>query len=98
MTTPLVLIAIFDAKPETVDELRDRLIELERLSNLEEGCEQYQLHTDDEHPLRFTYVETWSSDAAHAAHDQTDHVQAIIRDIPRLTTKPVELHRLRRLT
>jgi quinol monooxygenase YgiN len=97
MSQPIVLIAIFDAKPDTADELRERLIELETLSKVEDGCERYELHTDDERPLRFTYVETWSSAAAHAAHDLTDHVQRIIRDIPRLTARPVEIHRLRRL-
>jgi quinol monooxygenase YgiN len=94
---PIILVATFDATPDTVDELRRRLLELEVLSNQEDGCEQYELHCNDEHPLRFSFIETWSSDAALAAHDQTDHVKAIRGDIPRLTAHPVDIQRLRRV-
>jgi quinol monooxygenase YgiN len=98
LSTQPVLVVSFRAKPETVAELRGRLEELARLTTTQEpGCIQYELHTDDEDPLHFMYVETWASDAALALHDQTPYVKAMQADGPRLTASPVVLTRLRKV-
>ncbi len=95
---PVVLVVIFHARPDTFEELRARLLELVELTVVEPGCLQYELHACDEDPLQLTFVETWASDAAHAAHDETAHVKAIQADIPRLTSGPPTVHRLRKIT
>jgi quinol monooxygenase YgiN len=94
---PVVLVVNFDAQEGTRHELVARLLELVRLTTVEPGCVRYELHEDLNDPLRFTFVETWESAEAHGAHDLTDHVQAIIADIPRLTRQPVVIQRLRKL-
>ena len=92
-----MLVATFHARPETRDELYTRLLEMVELTVVEPGCLQYELHTNDTDPMQFTFVETWASDAALAGHDDTSHVQAIISDIPRLTSRPLMIQRLRRV-
>lgn len=92
-----MLVATFHARPETRDELYTRLLEMVELTVVEPGCLQYELHTNDTDPMQFTFVETWASDAALAGHDDTSHVQAIISDIPRLTSRPLIIQRLRRV-
>lgn len=96
-TEQIVLIATFQARPETRDELYTRLLEMVNLTVVEPGCLQYELHTNDADPMQFTFVETWASDAALAGHDDTVHVKAIISDIPRLTSQPLVIQRLRRV-
>jgi quinol monooxygenase YgiN len=94
-TRPLVLVVTFTTNESTRDELLMALTELARLSVLEDGCVRYELHHDDADPLRFTFVETWATDAHHAVHDSTAHVRDFVTDIPRLTTGAVTVQRLR---
>lgn len=96
-TQQIVLVATFHARPETRDELYRRLLEMVELTVVEPGCLQYELHTNDDDPMQFTFVETWASDDALAAHDNTTHVQAIIADVPLLTSRPLSVQRLRRV-
>jgi quinol monooxygenase YgiN len=91
----VVLVAVFQARPETADELRQRLIEMVRYTRVEPGCLRYDLHQDHDDPCRFAFIETWASPAALAIHDQTDHVRSIYADLPRLTAGPLEILRLR---
>lgn len=97
-TQPIVLVVIFHARPDSYEVLHRRLLELVEPTRAEPGCLQYELHTCDEDPLQLTFVETWASDAAHVAHDETAHVQAIKADIPQLTSQPPTVHRLRKIT
>jgi len=93
-TEQVVLVAIFHARPESVDELRGRLLEMVELTLQEPGAIQYELHVAAEDPTTFVFVETWVDAAALAAHDETPHVKAIIADVPRLTRSPLTVHRL----
>jgi quinol monooxygenase YgiN len=70
----VVLVVEFTARPDTVDELRERLLELTRLTRAEDGCLRYDLHADAGDPLRLVFVEEWASAEAHAAHDRTPWV------------------------
>ena len=63
------------ARADTVDELRERLLELTRLTRAEVGCLRYDLHSDAADPLRLAFVEEWASVEAHAAHDRTAWVE-----------------------
>ena len=96
-TEQIVLVATFHARPEARDELYGRLLEMVDLTVVEPGCVQYELHTNDADPMQFTCVETWASAAALAGHDDSTHVRAIISDVPRLTSRPVIIQRLRRV-
>jgi quinol monooxygenase YgiN len=94
-TDQIVLVATFHARPETHDELYGRLLQMVELTVAEPGCLRYELHTNDADPMQFTFVETWASAAALAGHDDTAHVRAIISDVPRLTSRPLMIQRLR---
>lgn len=96
-TGAIIVLALFEAKPETQVELRDRLRELERRTRQEAGCIQYELHEDLDDPNRFAFVETWADLAALDAHDHTDHVAAIRRDMPALTAAPADVRRFRKV-
>lgn len=96
-TEQIVLVATFHARPEARDELYGRLLEMVELTVVEPGCVQYELHTNHADPMQFTFVETWASAAALAGHDDSAHVRAIISDVPRLTSRPVIIQRLRRV-
>lgn len=93
----VVLVAVFQARPDAVDELRDRLIAMVGYTRSEPGCLQYDLHEFHDDPCRFAFIETWASPAALASHDAADHVRAILADVPRLTAGPLKIHRLRPL-
>ena len=93
-TEHVVLVAIFHARPESVDELRGRLQEMVELTLQEPGVMQYELHVTAQDPTTFVFVETWVDAEALAAHDETPHVKAIIADVPRLTRSPLTVHRL----
>jgi quinol monooxygenase YgiN len=96
-TEQIVLVATFQARPEARDELYGRLLEMVELTVVEPGCVEYALHTNDSDPMQFTFVETWASAAALAGHDASTHVRAILSDVPRLTSRPVIIRRLRRV-
>ena len=98
MTGTLVLVADFTARPDTVQELTVRLLELAEASRAEDGCLYYDLHVDEEDPLRLTFLEEWADDDAHAAHDGTAHVAAFRAEAPRLLDGGVRLRRMRRVT
>lgn len=95
---PVVLVAVFQARPDTVDELRGRLIAMVGYTRQEPGCLQYDLHEFHDDPFRFAFVETWTSEAALTQHDATAHVRAILADVPWLTAAPLVVHRLRPVT
>lgn len=91
----VVLVAIFQSRPETHEELTHRLREMVMLTRTEPGCLRYDLHTDEHDPLKLVFIETWADEAAVAAHDVTKHVREIHADGPRLTAAPPVIHQLR---
>lgn len=97
MTDTVVLVVEFTARPETIDELRERLLGLVPLTRGEDGCLRYDLHAHPDDPLRLSFVEEWRSPAALAAHDDTAWVTDIREHLPRLVGDGVRRTELRRL-
>lgn len=93
----VVLVVEFSARPDTVEELRGRLLTLVGLTRGEQGCLRYDLHGHPDDPLRLTFVEEWVSAAALDAHDRTPWVQDIREHLPRLVGDGVRRTELRRL-
>ncbi len=92
----LVLVVTFRARPGGAGPLEARLREMAMLSSAEDGCHEYTLLHDLEDPERFVFYEVWEDQAAHARHDQTEHLLAFQADLPDLVAEPPELIRLRR--
>ena len=84
--------ARFQAKPEKLDELRTRLLEMVTHSTKEPGCLFYNLHVDNSNPTIFYFLEGWKDADALAFHDKTSYVQAIIRDAADLTTDGIKVN------
>lgn len=80
MSAPVVMFVSFQALPGKAAELRARLEELTRLTRVEDGCIQYDLHTDADDETKLYFYEQWRDKAAHAAHDLSPHVVAFNRD------------------
>lgn len=97
MTDTVVLVVEFTARPDSIDELRKRLLVLVGSTRKEAGCLRYDLHSHPDDPLRLTFVEEWASPAAHAAHDETPWVLDIREHLPRLVADEVRVTRLSRL-
>ena len=93
----LTLVATFQARPETREELAHRLQEMVPLTRNEPGCLSYDLHVDREDDNRFVFVETWADVAAWDVHMDTPHVRALVTDSQRLATNGIHLVKLRRL-
>jgi quinol monooxygenase YgiN len=94
---PVVLVATFRATPETWGELRDRLEKMVAVTLAEPGCVRYELHADVHDPHRFVFVEEWADADALAAHNRSEHLQALLADVPRLTAETPAVSQLRRI-
>lgn len=88
----IFMCARFQAKPEKLDELRTRLLEMVTHSIKEPGCLFYNLHVDNSNPTIFYFLEGWKDANALAFHDKTSYVQAIIRDAADLTTDGIKVN------
>lgn len=84
--------ARFQAKPEKLEELRTRLLEMVEFTIKEPGCLFYNLHVDRSDPTVFYFLEGWKDADALAFHDKTPYVQAIINDAPGLTTDGIKVN------
>ena len=92
---PLVLVARFRARPGRADLLRNRLMEMVSMTVVEAGCLRYELHEDHGDPEHLVLLEMWRDQPALDQHMQTDHVQALLKDVPELAAGDIEMLRLR---
>jgi quinol monooxygenase YgiN len=91
MDRRIYMCARFEAKSEHREELRTRLLEMVKLTNEEAGCLFYNLHLDAKNDCVFYFLEGWENKEAHALHEQTPYIQAIIKDAPVLTQGGIRL-------
>jgi len=93
----LRVVAIMQAKPGKEDELRDLLLSLIEPTQKEPGYIRYELHSNNDNPAEFVFIEEWESDAALDKHLQSAHLQAAIEQIPELLAGELEIRRLTKL-
>ena len=74
---PIIMTVLFQARPGKETELRNVLTDLLEPTRKEDGCLYYNLHVATDDPSKFLFHESWASEAHHAAHDQTKHIQAL---------------------
>lgn len=95
----VICIATLVAKEDRVDDLLKVLYELKQLSPKEAGCLRYELHQDDENPLKFTFIDRFKDAKAfeyHCAQEYTihyfDNIIPKLVDFMEITThKEIEL-------
>lgn len=94
----LVLVVHFHAKPDRVDELRERLLALLPDVQQEDGCISYHLHVDDEDPLHFVFTEEWENrDQWRDEHLNQPYILKINEDAPDMVSEAPSLYCLTRL-
>lgn len=84
------------AKPGAEAQLRKELEALLAPSRADDGCLQYDLHTDRENPLHFFLYERWRDEPSWRAHMDTPHLKRFGESSPALT-ESWTLHQLDRV-
>ncbi|QSE73201.1 antibiotic biosynthesis monooxygenase [Aeromonas media] len=78
MSSPLIVIAELEAKPEFAAECRAALAPLDSATLQEPGCLGYRLHQSLESTHGWMIHEEWESEAALSAHQQQPHFFAFV--------------------
>ncbi|MFM5212872.1 putative quinol monooxygenase [Aeromonas hydrophila] len=73
MSSPVIVIAQLEAKPEFAPQFRAALDPLIAATLLEAGCLRYQLHQDLDNPHSWMLYEVWENEAALSAHQGQPH-------------------------
>ncbi|MFH7524990.1 putative quinol monooxygenase [Aeromonas enteropelogenes] len=73
MSSPVIVIAQLEAKPEFAAQFRAALSPLIAATLQESGCLRYQLHQDLDHPHSWMLYEVWESEAALTTHQSQPH-------------------------
>ncbi len=93
----LRVVALFRAKPDKIEELRQALTAFVAPTVKEKGCVFYQLHQNLADPADFSFLEEWESEEDLAAHSRSEHIQAGRKLIPDLVSAPGDVRRYRLL-
>ena len=78
MSSPVIVIAQLEAKPEFAARCRAALEPLIAATQQEAGCLRYQLHQSLENPQSWMLHEEWVSEEALDAHQQEPHFIAFV--------------------
>ena len=84
----LYVIAELVAKPDQADALRNLMVDFVAGARKEPGCKHYALLEDNAQPGRFLTFETWTDDAALAAHMVTPEIKAATPKLATILAKP----------
>lgn len=76
MTEPLTIVARIEAKQNRVDTVKSELLKLIGPTRQEQGCNQYDLHQDNEHPEIFVFYENWENRELWQTHMNSEHIHA----------------------
>ena len=87
------VIARLRGLPDKADELRRRLQDLTRLTRDQAGCISCEMIENGCDSTEFTLLEEWSDAAAHKAHFGTILIQNILRFLPLLLTRELDLRK-----
>lgn len=88
MTKRVFVVAHFTAKPGAAGALRELLSGFVAPTRQENGCLQYDLCLDADHPDKFTFVEEWETRADLDAHSRSAHITAGRQKLPDLIAEP----------
>ncbi len=91
------MIARFEARDGMAHLLKSRLQEMVRLTLVEPGCVRYELYQLEDAPSKQLLIEQWASQRSLDKHMETDHVRALVSDLPSLMSSDIDIVRLWRL-
>jgi quinol monooxygenase YgiN len=81
MSTPVTVIASFQARPGKEADLCAALTGLLAPTRKESGCLNYDLHVSADNPGRFLFHENWSSQADLDAHLKSPHLRKLLSQL-----------------
>lgn len=90
----LTIVAHITAKSDTLELVKAELEKLIEPTRSEEGCLQYDLHQDNEHPAHFMFYENWGSRELWQMHMNNQH----LKDYKAATDGAVEAFTLHEMT
>ncbi|MBL8214442.1 MAG: antibiotic biosynthesis monooxygenase [Bryobacterales bacterium] len=93
----LRVVALFRAKPDKIEELREVLTAFVAPTVKEKGCVFYQLHQNLKDPQDFSFLEEWETEEDLDAHGQSAHIQEGRKKIPDLVEVPADVRRYKLL-
>lgn len=76
MSTKIDVVAHIHAAAEHLEIVREALESFVAPTRLEEGCLRYDLFQDISDPLKFTFIEEWTSPEALDLHSKSAHIAA----------------------
>ena len=89
----IVIAGKIQVKPERRDEARKAALDMVEATRRESGCLSYAFYADLVEPATFFLFEEWESDAALAAHFQTEHMARFQQQVPALLAAPPTIKR-----
>jgi quinol monooxygenase YgiN len=91
------VVALFRAKADRIDELREVLTGFVGPTVAEKGCVFYQLHQNLADPADFSFLEEWETEEDLKAHSQSAHITEGRKKLPDLLAAPGDVRRYRML-
>ena len=89
----IVIAGKIQVKPERRDEARKAALDMVEATRREAGCVSYAFYADLVEPATFFLFEEWESDAALAAHFQTEHMARFQQQAPAFLAAPPTIKR-----
>jgi quinol monooxygenase YgiN len=89
----IVIAGTILVKPERRDEARRAALAMAEATRREAGCISYAFYADLADPGTFFLFEEWESDAALAAHFQSEHMARFQQQVPALVAAPPKIKR-----
>lgn len=92
----LTVVAKVVAKKGSVESVKTELLKLVAPTRGEEGCIDYTLHQDNDHPALFIFYENWENAACLEKHINSAHFQEYIRAVDGLIEEK-DVHKMTRI-
>ena len=92
----LTVVAKVVAKESAVESVKSELLKLVAPTREEDGCIDYNLHQDNDHPAVFIFYENWASAACLEKHMHSDHFKTYIKAVNGLIEEKV-VHKMTRI-
>jgi quinol monooxygenase YgiN len=89
----IVIAGKIAVRPEGREDARRAALAMAEATRRESGCISYAFYADLADPGAFFLFEEWESDAALAAHFQTEHMARFQQQVPALLAGPPTITR-----
>ena len=89
----IVIAGTIAVKPERREDAQQAALAMAEATRRESGCVSYAFYADLLDPGAFFLFEEWESDAALAAHFQTEHMARFQEQVPALLAGPPRITR-----